>query len=81
MVVKTIQHGREVLKRLTSPLRGYSVNWFVLDTETEAKPPHRPSDALVIGRTQIKVISLCRLGESYTFPTSHIGSEFPVTQE
>ncbi len=81
MIVESLAHGREVLKRLTSPLRGFPLRWLVLDTETRAKAKFSSKDALVIGRTEILVITLCRLGESYTFPSSHVAGHFPTVQE
>ncbi len=77
MIVENLEHGRAVLKRLVN-LMPDNRRWLIWDTETKAKPGFAKDDALVIGRAQIVVFSLCYCGESYTFPTAVFSAEYPL---
>lgn len=75
MLVQDINHGKRVIARLAK------YPWIAFDTETESFLPFGKDDALVIGRARVLIWSACYLGESYSFPTSNFGSQFPTMHE
>lgn len=63
MFVKTLKHAKLVIQRLLdqmSPGR----RWLAIDTETKPKPGFGKGskDALIIGRADIYIWSLCYMG-------------------
>jgi DNA polymerase I-like protein with 3'-5' exonuclease and polymerase domains len=75
MLVKDLKHARAVFKRLC-------VGYTVIDTETVADPKYKDKeDALVIGRARVKIWSMCREGESYSFPTNLFDPLYPTMAE
>lgn len=82
MIVTSLKHGKAVVKRLLSRMEKEKKFYFISDTETQAKPGFDGAkDAVVIGRMQIKVISVCYMGESYSFPTSIFSPNYPLAFE
>lgn len=77
MIVKSIKHGRHVLKSLLL------AKWLAQDTETQPKPEWRddPQSTLIYDRFQIKIFSICHKGISYSFPTDCIAPEYPSIDE
>jgi DNA polymerase I-like protein with 3'-5' exonuclease and polymerase domains len=76
MIVTTLEHGRLVFESLRNAL------WLAIDTETQNKPKFKgKKDALVFGRTDIRLWSICYKGVSYSFPTNKFHPRFPLMVE
>ena len=79
MIVKTLAHGRLVVSRLQRILDKETLKDISVDTETVPKAPWKgKKDALIFDRQKVCVFSVCRRGESYSFPTNALGSFFPT---
>lgn len=81
MIVSTLAHGKLVLDRLYARSSAFSSRWIVFDTETQPQPGYESGDALIIGRTRIRVFSACCLGEAYCFFTSAVDSRYPTESD
>lgn len=82
MIVKTLKHGKAVFERLLDVQKKKTIRYLVLDTETQPKAGYTgPKDALVWGRAEVVVWSLCYRAESYCFPTSNFDPCFPTMHD
>jgi len=75
MIVSSIEHAELVFKDWVTR----EIGWVAMDTETQSKAryPDRAS-TLIRGRMDIRIFSMCYMGESYSFPTSFMGTEYPA---
>jgi DNA polymerase I-like protein with 3'-5' exonuclease and polymerase domains len=87
MLVRTLAHGQLVINRFQK-LWKYNLekfqglSWVATDTETRARDGFTgKKDALVVGRSQMRVFSMCYLGESYCFVTSDYDPTCPTVFE
>ncbi len=75
MLVETLNHGRLVFARFAK------FPWHAADTETVASAGFIKRDALVYGRSDLIIFSICYKGESYSFPTSFFDPQYPTPSE
>lgn len=82
MIVATTRHGEEVMKDLYRRMQKSGQYDFAIDTETQPKHPYTgKKDALIIGRMEIIIFSICYRGISYSFPTDRFLSGYPSMEE
>lgn len=87
MIVRTLEHGQLVIDRFYAIWKNQiqqgkiPFGWIATDTETAARAGWGENDALVIGRTQMRVFSMCFQGESYCFVTSAFDPDCPLPSE
>jgi DNA polymerase I-like protein with 3'-5' exonuclease and polymerase domains len=81
MLVTTLDHAEKVRLRLYRRLDKAKRRHVAFDTETRAKLGFPKDDALVYDRSDVLIFSMCFMGESYSFPTSHFNQEFPLIDE
>jgi DNA polymerase I-like protein with 3'-5' exonuclease and polymerase domains len=74
MLVTSLEHGKAIVKRFLN------YDWTYLDCETTGRSEfvEDKKAALLIGRTAIKVFSICYRGEVYSFPTNYLSFRFPT---
>lgn len=71
MICESTAHAKLIFKRFLNYPRA------AFDTETKARAPWKgKKDALVLGRMQIIVFSMCYKGEAYCFPTNLLSGEY-----
>lgn len=81
MLCESIEHARYIFQRFAD------YPWCVWDTETVPKRKwfdrwikktgkKKNKEALILGRMQVILFSLCYMGEAYSFPTNLISGEY-----
>ena len=76
MIVRSLFHAKMAIERIAA-----HKDYMVIDTETIPQDGFGKDDALIFGRARIKIWSLARRGESYSFPTNLFGPTYPTMAE